>query len=53
MKKGISQYIPMKSKLSLWNTLNSNDLQNPEEINIFLDVFDKLKLNHEDINHLK
>jgi hypothetical protein len=35
-----------------FENLNSNKLENHEEINKFLDSYDHPKLNQEDINHL-
>jgi glutamyl-tRNA reductase len=35
-----------------FENLNSNKFENLEEMDIFLDTYDHLKLNQEDINHL-
>jgi hypothetical protein len=34
-----------------FENLYSNELENPEEMDTFLDAIDLLKLNQEDLNH--
>jgi hypothetical protein len=55
MKKGISQQNTNESQRIIreyFENMYSNKLENLEEMNKFLVVYDQPKLNQEDINHL-
>jgi hypothetical protein len=54
MKREISYQIPIKLEdyRQYFENLCSNELENPEEMNTFLDAVDLPTLTHEDVNHL-